>query len=215
MSYEKIEFWLKENASKIYNSLNEPVKGEAFEKIEQEIGNHIPQEFKELYYWHNGLNNEDNMGSLFYGMNFLSLEAMMGYHRLVGKAEKVWSLKSADPEIKLHDLFNPNWLQFGDGGGHTSLYLDLSPTTTGNYGQIIFIDDEWEVGLLVAKSITAFIEQFTKDLEKGLYSLNEDGLADEDDEDDLVDKNHFIEPHLSIDLINWWHSERWSRDFLK
>lgn len=78
----------------------------------------------------------------------------------------------------------------------------MAPTTLGKVGQIIFIDMEYEVGILVADSMTQLIENFLSDLEHGLYQLNEEALEDD---------NEFLECDESIDLINWHNSEKWAR----
>ena len=80
--------------------------------------------------------------------------------------------------------------------------LDLSPTQNGKYGQIIFIDDEEEIGILVANSTAQLVENFKNDLENQLYYLNEDALEDE---------NHFLEVDDKIDIVNWYASEVWKR----
>lgn len=61
---------------------------------------------------------------------------------------------------------------------------------------------EYEVGILVADSMTQLIENFLSDLEHGLYQLNEEALEDD---------NEFLECDESIDLINWHNSEKWAR----
>jgi cell wall assembly regulator SMI1 len=80
--------------------------------------------------------------------------------------------------------------------------VDLAPTAVGQIGQVIFMDHEYDVGILVANSITDLLQQFSDDLDNDLYQLNEDALEDE---------NEFLESDAAIDLVNWHMSERWAR----
>ena len=63
-----------------------------------------------------------------------------------------------------------------------------------------FIDGDHNVGLLIANSITELIANFANDLDKGLYSLNEEALEDE---------QHFLEADAQIDIANWHKIEKW------
>lgn len=51
-----------------------------------------------------------------------------------------------------------DWIQFAHDGGRTGLYMDLAPTGKGNSGQIIFIDHEYNLGILVANSLRDLLE---------------------------------------------------------
>ena len=82
------------------------------------------------------------------------------------------------------------------------MYLDLAPTESGKIGQIIFVDHEYSVAILVADSMFALVQQFSEDLQQGLYHLNEDALEDD---------NEFLETDVSIDLVNWHNSTRWQK----
>src|SRR5690606_4837857 len=111
-------------------------------------------------------------------------------------------LKKADKEIDTTNIYNLGWVKFAFDGAHTHLYLDLSPTQRGRYGQIIFIDDEYEIGILVASSTSQLVENFAADLHQGLYHLDENALED---------GNHYLTTDAKIDIINWRVSEKWRR----
>lgn len=201
----KIEYWLKENASKIFEySLNNPANEKEIKELESIIEKELPEDFKELYLWHNGLNDQENLGNLFYGMDFFSIENIISeyiYRKENFSLENI-QLKKADKQIDTSNIYNPYWIKFAFDGAHTHLFLDLSPTQNGKYGQIIFIDDEEEIGILVANSTAQLVENFKNDLENQLYYLNEDTLEDE---------NHFLEVDDKIDIVNWYASEIWKR----
>jgi cell wall assembly regulator SMI1 len=198
-----IEEWLRTNAEKIAAlSLQKPAIERELQELEKAISKELPQDFKQLYRWHNGLTDDENPGNLFFGMDFFPIDRIISEHCERTEQTQKFALEKADPEIDATNIFNPGWVKFGFDGSHTGLYLDLSPTETGQYGQIIFIDEELETGILVANSTTDLVNNFAKDLENGLYSLNPSALED---------GHHYLEADKSIDIINWFASERWHR----
>ena len=200
-NFRTIEKWLNENAPKIVkNSLQAPIAERQWETFSKLIEKNLPDDFKHLYLWHNGMNDDENVGSLFYGMSFYSMDEVLQNHE--GRSEERIALKKWDKEIKPEHINNSHWIRFAFDGAHTGLYLDLDPSNEGTYGQVIFIDDEYEVGILVANSVRDLVCQFTEDLEQGLYHLHEDALED---------GNHFLETDDSIDIINWQDSVKWNR----
>lgn len=203
--FEKIESWLKENAQKIFNlSLQKPATVGEIKELEKTIGKSLPNDFKELYLWHNGLNDLENVGSLFYGMDFFPVNRIVEeyIYKKENYAPENIPLEKADKEIDPGNMYNMDWIKFAFDGSHTSLLIDLAPTSQGNYGQIIFIDDEYKTGILVAGSTAELIKSFKNDLENNLYQLDEDALEDE---------NHYLTADQKIDLVNWETSEIWKR----
>ena len=203
--FEKIDNWIKANAERIGQfSLQPPAGSQQIEELEQLVGKLIPPDFKDLYQWHNGLNDEENFGSLFFGMDFFSIDSIIGEfnYRQQNAADEKIALKTVDKGINSSDIYNPDWLKFAFDGAHTGLYLDLSPTAEGKYGQILFIDDEYETGILVADSTAKLVSDFANDLEANLYSLHSDALDD---------GNHYLEADSTIDIVNWQDSEKWKR----
>ncbi|WP_312966692.1 SMI1/KNR4 family protein [Acinetobacter gerneri] len=199
-----IEQWLSQHAAKIkQDSLNPPATLQQLNELEQLIKQPLPEDFKAIYLWHNGLNDDRNLGNLFYAMDFFPIEQVIEQvQQRVDMVDQLIALHHADPEIDAQNVFNPLWIKFAFDGGETGLYLDLAPSASGKVGQVIFIDDEYEIGLCVADSIQTLIADFANDLERDLYSLDEDALEDE---------NEFLICDDRIDIINWSASERWKR----
>ncbi|WP_084694617.1 SMI1/KNR4 family protein [Chryseobacterium vrystaatense] len=194
-----------ENAIKILNlSLQKPATEDEIKELETATGKNLPGDFKELYLWHNGLNDQENFGSLFYGMDFFPVSRIIEEYRYKKEhyASENIPLKKADKEIDSASMYNTDWIKFAFDGSHTSLLIDLTPASQGTYGQIIFIDDEYETGILVANSTAELIGKFKNDLENNLYQLDEDALEDE---------NHYLTADKTIDIVNWETSEIWNR----
>lgn len=201
---EKIQDWLEQHAPKIVNqSLNSAANTLEISQFEHIISKPLPDDFKQLYCWHNGMNDEENLGSLFYGMEFLSFNKIKDKRvDLADLVDELFVIEHADPQINKTNAHHPDWIIFAHDGGRTGLYLDLAPTSLGKVGQIIFVDHDYNVAILVANSIAELIQQFSEDLQQALYHLNEEALEDD---------NEFLETDASIDLVNWYSSQRWAR----
>lgn len=202
---EEIENWLRENANKIFEySLQSPATKNEIKNLEDTIEKPLPNDFKELYLWHNGLNDEENFGSLFYGMDFLPIERIITEYleKKENYSQQTFPLKKVDTEINPENINNINWIKFAFDGAHTGLYLDLLPNIGGKFGQVIFIDDEYETGILVASSTESLVANFIEDLENNRYYLAEDALEDD---------NHHLTTVPEIDIVNWESSGKWTR----
>lgn len=205
--FDKIEAWLEENADRILRfSLRPPASESQLEELESTIGKALPEGFKQLYRWHDGLRDDENFGSLFFGMDFYPigrlLEDFGKWNRNEDSSAASIELSDADEAIDSAHPYSPAWIKFAFDGAHTGLYLDLAPSNTGTYGQIIFIDDELGKGILVAESTEELVSDFASDLEHGRYGLDPDALDDGE---------HYIVADSSISIVNWYNSERWRK----
>ncbi len=200
----KIVTWLTAHAPRIVEfSLNKPASDTAISRLNAMLEKELPEDFISLYKTYNGMNDEENMGNFFYALPFLSIDDII--------AEKEFSisqskdippipLKHFDKEIDGTNFYNPNWVALCFDGSRSYLRLDLSPSEIGTYGQVIFVDGEYNVALFIANSITEMIEKFANDIDQGLYTLNEEALEDD---------QHFLEVDTEIDIVNWHKIEKW------
>lgn len=208
----KIEEWLSENAPKIVSeSLNPPATIEQLDELEKTLSKPLPQDFKELFLWHNGLTTDDsrNTGNLFYGLDLFNIGFIRENYIEVrdSQEDKLYIIGNADVGINPTNHRNPLWLKFGYDWSRCSLAIDLNPIDPQHYGQVIFIDYDYHAALLVANSIEDLVQTFLSDLQQGLYFLNEEALENED---------QFLDTKPEIDLLNWKsakENQRWKRDF--
>lgn len=83
---------------------------------------------------------------------------------------------TCDPEgpIKGDEWWRLGWIPFcGDGGGN-HLCLDMDPARGGQAGQVISMWHDDSARVLIAGSLTEFIEIIAKDAEGGLLAWDED-----------------------------------------
>lgn len=199
----RIDNWLQQNAERIVTlSLQPPAHPAELDALEKEVGKTIPPDFRELYSWHNGLDDSENFGSLFFGMDFYPVDKILQEVREQRERSGGEPLKKFDRGIDGTNHSNRNWVRFGFDGSRTALYLDLAPAGDGKYGQIIYVDDTYETAILVAESTAQLVREFANDLENNLYHLEPDAAED---------GNHYLTTKPSIDLVNWFQSERWKR----
>jgi cell wall assembly regulator SMI1 len=196
--------WLTTNASRIVEfSLNKPATDEEISKLQSQFDKQLPEDFINLYKTYNGMNDDENMGNFFYAIPFLSIDNIIAdkdFRITQSKDISPIPLNHFDKEIDGTNFYNPNWVALSFDGSRSYLRLDLAPSDNGTFGQIIFVDGDYNVGLLIAKSITELIANFANDIDKGLYSLNEEALED---------GQHFLEPDTEIDIVNWHKIEKW------
>jgi cell wall assembly regulator SMI1 len=200
----RIVNWLTANAPRIVEfSLNKPATDEDISKLKNQFDKELPEDLINLYKTYNGMNDEENMGNFFYALPFLAIgEIIADKEFRVSQSKDISqiSLTHFDKEIDGTNFYNPNWVALSFDGSRSYLRVDLSPSDKGTYGQIIFVDGDYNVGLLIAKSITELIANFANDIDKGFYTLNEEALEDE---------QHFLEVDAEIDIMNWHKIEKW------
>lgn len=197
----RIHDWLAAHAPKIMDNLNSPATDAEILEAEKLLGHAMPDEWRDLYRAHNGMNSNSNFGSLFYGMQFLTLTEAVGDHKNNSVPVEVDTpVRAADNGISQKDIYNANWIAFASDGGDTKLRVDMDPGPTGKVGQVIFTDLADDTVILLDEGISQFMSTFVQDLELGRYFLNQDALED---------GYHFLDCDAEIDIVNWSSSPRW------
>ncbi|RPD45905.1 SMI1/KNR4 family protein [Hymenobacter sediminis] len=201
-SIRRIETWLAANAPRILTeSLNDGAAESELSGLEAAVGKPLPEDYKALYRWRNGLDEDaDNFGSLFYGLSFIPLARVATAFQSRAQDSELCPPAYAQASVKADNVLNPYWLQLSFDGSHTWLCVDLDPAPAGRYGQVIFVDEVNESVFQVAESVAALLAQFADDLEQGRYFLEPDALED---------GNEFLAAAASIDVVNWHQAARW------
>jgi len=159
------------------------------------------EEWRQLYRQHDGMNDEANFGSLFFGMQFMPLTRVLDEQSTASTtASEIMPVRAADNGIRTHNMHNRKWIGLAHDSGDTQLRIDCDPDTSGRFGQVIFTDHADDTTILVAPSISELLRTFAEDLHNGLYYLNKEALAD---------GNQFLSCVPEIDIVNWSFSPRW------
>lgn len=153
-------------------------KNELFE-FENSINVALPEEFKDLYTFANGQN--DNVNAYFFGMEFLSLNRVKkAYDAEIDVMEAMadeGDMCSSYPENHIKCAYvNPKWIPIFTDGGGSYIGIDLDPDINGKIGQIINFGTDDEDKIVLADSLVKFIELCTEKLKKGdfIQYKNED-----------------------------------------
>lgn len=200
-AWQRIHNWLESNAPKIMANLNPPATELELTEAEKSLNQAMPREWHEVYGTHNGMNSTANLGSLFFGMQFLPLDAVLREYELSNvSGHDPIPVRAADSGVRTEDIHNPKWIAFAHDGGETLLRVDMAPGDSGKIGQVIFTDHADNTVIQLAESLTDFMSQFADDLESGQYSLDKQALEDGD---------QFLACDPKIDVVNWHRTDRW------
>lgn len=199
--WERTDAWLASHAPKILTNLNPPATEKEIHEAEKAFGLEMPNDWRELYRAHNGMNSDSNLGSLFYGMEFIALSRAVQEHKNnAAAAEHMQPVRAGNAAIRKDDIYNPKWIAIAHDGGDTLLRVDLVPATAGETGQVIFTDHAENTAILLHRSVAELMSEFVRDLEAGRYFLNQDAIAEGD---------QFLDCDPQMDVVNWAHSPRW------
>jgi cell wall assembly regulator SMI1 len=197
--FEKIESILQRKAPLILEAFQSAAEQSKIEQLESLVGMALPNDFKNMYRSKNGFDGT-KFANLFYGYPFLELDAIIKAQEKLKTINNMEPLRYADPDIKRDYTFGVKRIPIGDDSGTSLLCVDLDPSDTGSYGQIIMVDYEMGVALKLNSSVEELVQQFEADLENDKYSLQEDALAD---------GVHWLKPVREIEPGNWFNSPRW------
>ena len=127
-------------------TLRAGVSEDSIKAAEAEIGAAFPSELKGLYLTNDGDNNEALCGMML-GFRFLSLQAMLTEWR---------SMKA------IAEYAGKRWLPFGSDNGGNFIAVSLDPDNSGKTGQVINFGRDERVMTVIADSLGALFERFTR-----------------------------------------------------
>ncbi|AMX03630.1 SMI1/KNR4 family protein [Microbulbifer thermotolerans] len=197
--FGNIESILKQKAPLILEAFQGAAEESKIEQLESLVGTVLPNGLKQMYRSRNGFDNE-KVANLFYGFPFLDIDVIIQAQEKLKSSNNLEPLRYADHEIKSDYTFGLKRIAIGDDSGTSLLCVDLDPSDTGSYGQIILVDYDMGVALRLNSSVEELLQQFEADLSNDKYSLQEDALED---------GVHWLKPSKEIDPVNWFNSPRW------
>jgi cell wall assembly regulator SMI1 len=172
-TWDRIHFWLAANAPEVLASLRPGASDEQIRHTEQTLGVTFPKHVHATFQIHDG--QREWTASFIEGFVWLSLEGVVDLWRfLKGRLE---AGDYADtPRSPVHYIgdtwWNTAWVPLTEDGNGYHHFLDLSPP---NDGRIL----RWDVWgwTVVAPSFCDWLEAFADDLERGVYLVEDYGLA--------------------------------------
>ena len=196
--YNDIESLLKKISPNIFDSFNGPAGQEAIAKIEAALGFALPNDLKSLYEWKDGIKPKA-IASLCNSFSYHPSDKLIEYYNPEYRL-KAENLINVDAELKqLEGEFK--MIELGSDSGRCFLCLNI----TGYQGpsdsyQVAVVDNDYRVAFKLADSIEDLMKTFAEDLTAGKYHLDPEAL------DDGVE---FVVPESSIDMCNWFKTEKY------
>ena len=144
-------------------SLNPPASSSDINELEKAIKHKIPEDFKNFIKIHNG--QSINSIGIFNGLSFLSTKHIYSnwsiWKELLDYGDFSKNTVKNSPEI-LADWWNISWIPFTDNGSGDHLCIDLSPSISGTYGQIIEVLHDNNTRTLISNSFSEWLNFFIK-----------------------------------------------------
>lgn len=176
----ELELWLETHIPEVSADLLPGATEEELRAFSDSIGIELPDQFRQLYAWHNGQGMAVNSGP-WYGLNFLPLPRVQHecemWRQVLKKSspesliELNNTMESTPPRFVRRQYANERWIPFAYDCGGNYLGIDLDPDDEGTFGQVINFGRDEERKIAVATSINAFIRWMLGELKAGNFNI--------------------------------------------
>jgi cell wall assembly regulator SMI1 len=173
--WHRIEHWLSVHAPELRGTLAPGASLDTIRRVERTLGLVLPADVVESYLVHDGQTSDQ--GGLFESWPLMPLDrCLMEWHAL----SDVWAPGEVeDLEVRPDPGIQPvwwstKWLPLTDSGAGDTHALDLFPTSSGTFGQIIEVLHDDGRRRLLSPSFGSWLRTLADDLEKGLYFYSAD-----------------------------------------
>lgn len=183
---ETLEAWLGTHLPEVAADLQPGAGEEALQRLATALGTALPDDFQQLYRWHDGQAMAVNTGP-WYGLTFLPLARVQGECALWRQtlqemgpetlADLDSGMQSTPPGHVRKQYGNPLWIPFAYDWGGNYLGIDLDPDTLGTPGQVISFGRDEERKIAVAPSLSAFVGWLVAELAGDNFHIQEEDDA--------------------------------------
>lgn len=180
-----LESWLQTHLPEVVDDLNPGATAAALDDFARALGVRLPDDFMQLYRWHDGQRMAINTGP-WYGLGFLPLARVQSECEMwrdvlqesspESLADLDRPMQSTPPRHVRRQYANALWIPFAYDWGGNYLGIDLDPDVAGTPGQVINFGRDEERKIAVAPSLDAFVGWMLAELDAGNFHLE-----DEDD----------------------------------
>lgn len=182
----------------IATRLNYPGNPEGVKRIEEKIGEKLPEEFKDLYRYFDGEDKKCYLG-LILGLSLLNTESIISEINFFNKSTTDIEMDSMNGNvISEKSICDRILVPFAFDADSCYIALDLTPGKTGKKGQIITLDFENNDSYLLADSLEEFYDFILKMMEEKKCLI---AIGNEDEKYFEFESGHFFNA-LNELLIN-------------
>lgn len=172
--WKRIETWLENNCPHMIKGLSPAATDEQIRSAEQLLGIKFPDDLKESLSIHDGqsgratpLVGEWQLFSLKYMVS--DWEAMKALFDAGDLSSEGISIETTGPVLA--QWWNPKWIGIATNGAGDLYCVDFDPAPGGSVGQIIVFWHMVAKRQVIANSFRAWLEQFSDDLQRGNYII--------------------------------------------
>lgn len=159
--WKRLESWLNIYNPKLLTDLNPPASDVDISELEQKLGVNLPVDFINCLKVHNGQMGRSDW--LFGGNEFLSTKnILMSWSTWLDLLEDGdFDGKVAKPDVGIQKVWwTKGWIPFATNGGGDYLCIDLSPSKSGNSGQVIKVFHDFPSRVLESACFSAWFDSF-------------------------------------------------------
>lgn len=178
----------KEFIPGIINLLNPAAEDVKIIELENIIGEKIPEDFRELYLWHNG--ESESVSGVMAGFRWMSIDSVI--REWGALQESAYEIISDKDGLIKEGKYKKGWVPFAEDGGGSFIVMDLDPGDKGTYGQIITIDRDSDISYVISENLKAFLDFIRNNFKDGNIKTWQD---------DDIKVIQWKEGHLFDDII--------------
>ena len=186
--WDRLEQVLAKHAPRILEELAPPAATTEINETERLLGVSLPQDVRAAYLRHNGSIRSAVLGpTLFFEARWCSLEEVVAcWSQKLRRAEVVgegdhdngllptwgpsWAKRFTRPEY-----WNSRWIPIGLNDVDCPLCVDLAPAGAGRCGQLIYVGNEGDGGVVKAPGLSEYLSFIADCYESNRLSCDPDG----------------------------------------
>lgn len=173
----------------VVSRLNYPGDAESIKKIEEEIGEELPESFKKLYQEFNGEDKNLYVGVIL-GFSLMSAASILEELHLLKEYNVNTVMKSkSEDAISEEEIGKRIIIPFAFDASRCYIALDLTPGQKGKKGQVITLDFDYHSSFLLADSLEEFYDFIIKMMEEKKCQVE---IGEEDEEYFEFESGHFF-----------------------
>lgn len=177
-AWDRLEAWYAKNAPEW--TLSKGATDEEIDSLAKHLNVTLPEEFRVSLKRHNGI--EDLKWPMTWLLSTKEIQRL--WDSWVGMEGENDDLVESDGTFQ-KKFWCRSWVQIdSDGGSSNGNVIDLAPGPKGHIGQILFFDHGEGPSGPTYPDLAAYLEDMATKLEEGKYIVDDDRLADNEDENE-------------------------------
>ncbi|MEZ6095122.1 MAG: SMI1/KNR4 family protein [Pirellulaceae bacterium] len=180
-AWQQIVSWLESNAPSALEDVQGPATAAEIDEAAKQMEAEFPPELRAFFETVNGADScgifpsNDDFDEMAYSP--MALEQVIQDWETQKELLEMGDFSDLEPKSDpgvADDWWNTGWIPFASNGGGDCFCVDLSPTDSGKLGQVISHSHETGEHVVLAESLTEFLQQLVSRLEANEMEYDED-----------------------------------------